>query len=331
MKRRKTGEHMTGTGEDRRYGEKRLRDPEVWILAVVYNRRIAEIASLDAFTRFCERHSGSGLIIADNSTQEEIVRKNRDTAGALAGQDARMRIRYVNCGGNVGLSRAYNLALRDLRAQRENASNTSGCMREKPYIQNDGPALPADPENIWIMLADDDTFFSEQYLENVYRAAVRMCERPEICVMCGVVETDGGWISPRNRRTEAFPFSFLLKRPRPGIWRDLRPINSGMCLRLGAIEAIGGFDERLFLDQVDFLTMDRLGKKGMRLTAVLDGEIRQSFSAQANDPEKTRIRWEIFRKDFEMYCTLAGRSRLYRRGILLRRRAAIFLQRLLSP
>ena len=317
---------MTGTEEGRRSGERCRQEPEIRILAVVYNRRITEIASLDAFGRFCGRHAGAGLIIADNSTREETVRENRAMAAALPERYAGLRLRYVNCGGNAGLSRAYNLGLKDLFPQREACSD---CGSERTVRQERPTETAADPENTWIMLADDDTVFSETYLEQVHSAARRLRGRQDICVMCGVVETEGGWISPRSRRTEAFPFSFLLKRPYPGIWRDLRPINSGMCLRLSAIGAIGGFDERLFLDQVDFLTMDRLGKAGMRLTAVLDGEIRQSFSAQADDPEKTRKRWEIFRKDFETYCTLSGRSWLYRRYILFRRGAAIRLRSLL--
>ena len=293
---------------DRLQNEKGSRIGLFTILTVLYNRRVEDVRSYAAFRRLQERHPDVRLILADNSTEEAVLRENE----RLAGQEP--AICYVGCGGNTGLSRAYNLGL----------SMIPGWTRAPEAGEQ--AALPeGEIRDGWVMLADDDTDFSGEYLENLYRMANRLRGREDLSILCGVVEAGKGWISPRSRRTAAFALSSFLKRPKPGVYRDLSPINSGMCLRLGALWSIGGFDERLFLDQVDFLTVDRLRDKGFDRAGVLPGRIRQSFSAEDAGPGKTRKRWEIFRKDFQTYCTLTGKPWYYRAYLLMRRRLAIAL------
>lgn len=250
----------------------------IHIITVIYNRRICEIRSLPQFQAMIGRHPEITLIIADNSTEESILEQNREVASQ------RSWLRYIECGGNIGLSRAYNRAI---------------------------ATIPQDAR-YWVMFADDDTWFSLEYLENAHRylcgihgsgaynahgdaacgasgdaggdahghragdAAGR--RRIPLQMMCGVVETESGWISPRSEHAKELAFSMFLRRPKPGIYRDLYPINSGFFLAGSALREVGGFDERLFLDQVDFLMMDRLRAHGIRKIGVLPGEIRQSFS-----------------------------------------------------
>ena len=115
----------------------------IYIITVIYNRQIDEIRSLPEFMILMDRHPGVGLIVADNSTDIDVLDQNRKTAAESG------RLHYLECGGNVGLSRAYNKAL---------------------------AAIPKD-EAYWVMLSDDDTEFSLEYLENGCRQIERQALR----------------------------------------------------------------------------------------------------------------------------------------------------------
>ena len=297
----------------RRSASKRVR---IHIITVIYNRRISRIRSMPQFEAFISRYPEAGWIIADNSTDDVIVQENRETASL------KNWLRYVECGGNIGLSRAYNRAIATIP-------------QEEAY---------------WIMLSDDDTYFSMEYLENAIRrirheqklwketpAGEKLWTREPLRMLCGVVLTEGGWISPRSEHTKEFALSGLLRQPKPGIYRDLYPINSGLFLEGSAIREAGGFDERLFLDQVDFLMMDRLRARGIRRIGGLPGKILQSFSGDMSQGWKKESsetpgqsadeRFRIFRKDFQAYCELTGKPWYYRAWILGRRTLMLEIQR----
>ena len=277
----------------------------IYIITVLYNRRIHEIRSFPEFRTLLYEYPETGLIIADNSTEKRIQEQNRKTAEQL------QEVRYVACGGNVGLSRAYNRAL-------------SVIPKEQPF---------------WVMLSDDDTWFSLGYLENgcrrIRHESNRRDEKTPLRMLCGIVQTKGGWISPRTRHTKEMAVSSFLRKPAPGIYQDLYPINSGWFLEGSTLLAVGGFDERLFLDQIDFLLMDRLRESGVRRIGVLPGEIRQEFSGElriedgAAQLRSSIRRWEIFRKDFDTYCDLTQKPWFYHHYLLSRRRLMLFLQRLM--
>lgn len=102
-----------------------MRRLTIHIITVIYNRKIEEIVSLRQFERLVRHRPEVELIIADNSTVGSILEQN-ELAAVKRGW-----LRYIGCGGNIGLSRAYNLAI-------------ASIPEENPY---------------WVMLADDDTFF----------------------------------------------------------------------------------------------------------------------------------------------------------------------------
>ena len=297
--------------------QKEKRMVKIYIITVIYNHRIDEIRSFPEFERFLRRRPTVSLIIADNSTEKGILEQNRVTAARNGW------IRYLECGGNIGLSRAYNRAV-------------AVIPKEEPF---------------WVMLSDDDTKFSMEYLENGYKQIRREAEKPgkTLRVLCGIVQTEHGWISPRTEHTKELAFSWLLRQPKPGIYRDLYPVNSGLFLDGSAIREAGGFDERLFLDQVDFLMIDRLRAKEIRTIGVLPGEIRQAFSgalrrncaAGSDAPgnknnstspdigQSSEERWKIFRKDFETYCNLTHKPWYWRVYLLGRRRLMMNAEKML--
>jgi GT2 family glycosyltransferase len=297
----------------------RMRRLTIHIITVIYNRKIEEIVSLRQFERLVRHRPEVELIIADNSTVGSILEQN-ELAAVKRGW-----LRYIGCGGNIGLSRAYNLAI-------------ASIAEESPY---------------WVMLADDDTFFSMEYLERACRQvhveeALRLetdlgsARRERLRVLCGVVltgDTGNRFLSPRSEHAKELAFFGMLRPPKPGIYQDLYPINSGLFLEGSAIREAGGFDERLFLDQVDYLMMDRLRAHGIRRIGIVPGLIRQSFSgdlrkAFAKDGQKEPTgkgnRDRIFRKDFQTYCELTGKPWYYRSFILGRRRLMLTAKHLLG-
>jgi len=263
---------------------------KLYILTIVYNRRIEDIRSLDVFLRFKERHPDTEILIADNSVDSAVTVDNANT---------KLPVRYISCGGNAGLSKAYNLALSTV---------------------ND--------ESFRVMLSDDDTLFSDEYMENMYDAASE--DENHDRLICGLVDTDRGWMSPRTIRTTNAAFPFMLKKPDPGVYSDRNPVNSGLCIPGFLIRKIGGYDERLFLDYVDYLFMDKIRNAGYGEVLLVPGRIHQEFSGFSDSIENTLKRWDIFRKDFTCYCDITNKSSFYKNYLLMRRSININIQKLIK-
>ena len=261
-----------------------------YILTIVYNRRIEDIRSLDVFLSFMERHPGTSVLIADNSVDPAVLTSNSACA---------LPVTYIPCGGNAGISKAYNIALNTIK-----------------------------DEDYRVMLSDDDTLFSEEYMENMYAAASDGANRDRL--ICGLIDTDRGWMSPRSVKTTNAAFPFLLRKPAPGVYKDRNPVNSGLCIPGSLIREVGGYDERLFLDYVDYLFMDKIRGIGYGEVLLVPGKIHQEFSGFSDNIDSTLKRWEIFRKDFTCYCDITNKSAFYKNYLLARRSLNINLQKLLK-
>lgn len=256
----------------------------------MYNTKIEDIKSIDVFLSFVERHPEATLLVADNSTDTAILDSNSKCS---------LPIIYVPCGGNVGISKAYNLALGKI----ENSS-------------------------FRVMLSDDDTLFSKEYMENMYAAATE--EDNQDRLICGLIDTGKGWMSPRTIKTTNVAFPFMLRKPDVGVYSNRNPVNSGLCIPNRLIKIVGGYDERLFLDYVDYLFMDKLREKGYGEILLVPGKIIQEFSGFSDDISSSIKRWEIFRSDFTTYCELTHKSWFYKNYLLTRRSINIKLQTLLK-
>lgn len=254
------------------------------IVCVLYNDSIRNIRSLPQFLSFAE-HTGALLVISDNS-KPEIQRENE----RLWKAEYREKIVYRNNGGNIGLSRAYNSAVKSL-----------------------------EQDEAWILIADDDTLFSKEYLDRVYEAARE--GRTEL--ISGIVRAGNRVLSPaRNNKLFRSGEDFISE---PGIYENIFCINSGLVIRKSLLDDLGGFDERLFLDMVDYCLMDRLIAAGRNRFLLVDGDIEQNFSGDDTAVEKAaaQARFAIYEKDFLNYCKITNKSALYRDLTLLKRRLRI--------
>lgn len=192
------------------------------------------------------------------------------------------QIRYICNKGNLGLSGTYNRVL--------------------PEVQDDD----------WLLWTDDDTAFSKEYLENIYQET----KKTGMPVLSGIVRTQSGSVlSPIGRDDHK------AKAEATGaIVENVYCINSGLCVKRVVYNEIGFYNEKLFLDMVDYWLFDELSKKGLNQVMIVSGEITQNFSGNSRAKLSALLkRFRIYRKDFKAYCILENRSWFYCETVLLKR------------
>ena len=250
------------------------------IACVIYNTKLSGIASMDAFLAFCGRHADVRLLVIDNSDAQHT--QNQDV---LADS-----IIYVRNPSNLGLSRSYNRVI--------DMSEASD----------------------WIFWSDDDTVFSEDYLENVYRRA----QDGASPLIAGVVRTqEDSVMSPFFRGIWPRPFA-----PAEGsIIQGAVCINSGLCVRRALYDTVGKYSEAQFMDMLDYWLFDELQKRELDRVLIVPGTVRQRFSSlEETDRQRALNRYRIFKKDFLAYCRAENKSPVYQSLILMKRRLNIFLR-----
>lgn len=232
----------------------------LYIVCVLYNSSISEIASLETFLHFVGKYEFVRLMVLDNSSEQYVSANTAEWE-----KKYRDRIIYVSNGGNVGLSKAYNRALDTI-----------------------------EDENYYVMYSDDDTTFSEEYIENVIKAI----KSGRADIIGGVIYAGDIIISPVEKlkiRPHYSPDQYINKA---GVYKDIFCINTGLTVKSSVYDVVGRYDERLFLDAVDLLFADKLILHGINKVEIVDGEIKQNFSTQTNDLSARRKRVKIYTRDW---------------------------------
>ncbi len=117
---------------------------------------------------------------------------------------------------------------------------------------NRGMAEAAARGSGWVITLDDDTLVSERYVQDVFDFIDRHPNMTVGVVACGRQREDSG--NTAGYQGEDMPF------------REKRNlITSGCVFDVTTHDAIGGFDERLFIDLVDFDFCIRLRKAGRKI------------------------------------------------------------------
>ena len=253
------------------------------IVCIVYNKLLSEIRSMEEFLLLQAAHGDVRICVYDNSVTEaaeQNLRLSKEKYG---------NIHYTGNGGNLGLSKAYNRMLTE--------TGTGD----------------------WLLWTDDDTYFSSEYLENVYQET----KTGLVPVISGVVKTQtGSVLSPVTAADHRALGSSAGKTV-----EDVYCINSGLCINREVYDRIGFYNEKLFLDMIDYWLFDEMRKRGIREVMIIPGEITQDFSGKGAAALKPMLRrFSIYRKDFRAYCELEGKSFFYREKILIRRYLNILRQ-----
>lgn len=132
---------------------------------------------------------------------------------------ARLSARYISNGDNLGIRGGYEAA-------RQRASE-----------------LGFD----WLWLLDQDTVLPKAYFEVVAKALDEVGRNEDCAAICPLVESEGRVISPLGK----------FGQPAEGCVAILPPgsvtsaVNSGALVRRSFVDALGGFDARLWLDGLD--------------------------------------------------------------------------------
>lgn len=255
---------------------------KLFVICCLYNKHISEIGSLTSFLAL-KNEKNVEIIIIDNSNS---FIENENEKEYL--RKYKNKIIYISNKDNLGLSKSYNIALE--------------------YISR------LNLKHFWIMLADDDTIFSMEYFNNVWQKM----KIGNAKIMTGLICSKDKILAPMKKY-------HAIKRKRDiiqscGIYRNIYCINSGLFLDSDILKKIKCFDEKLFVDMVDYWLMDKLMEYGINKIEVVPGKIQQSFSSVDNfDKGSTMKRFQIFKKDFVNYCKMTHKPFYFKFIILIKR------------
>lgn len=191
------------------------------------------------------------------------------------------KIEYIsNNGQNLGLSKSFNEAIRT-------------------FSKSD----------YYMMTVDDDTYFSPKYLDNIMQEVIH----DQYAILSGIVTHQQGNMSPL-RKFKIINSAFITE---PGLYDNIFCINSGLTIRKSIVDKIGLYDERLFLDMVDYWLMYTLMKYDLNHILIVDGEIKQDFSGSSYPGKQSLIkRYEIYKEDCLKFIKITHKNKVRIRIIL---------------
>jgi GT2 family glycosyltransferase len=217
-------------------------------IAVLYKRTILESESVSSLLRILEERpewrSCFSLTLYDNSPEPQQVPSNLPITPT-----------YVHDAGNGGLAPAYEYAL-----QRAAATGTN-----------------------WLLLLDQDTTLTADYVAEVLRRIVELEDQTEIGSIVPKLVAKGRVYSPESDVLYQMRHQFQSLR-HPVLPTDsgtqLRPMsayNSGAVIRVAALQAIGGFPADFWLDYLDHAVFQLLHRRGL-LIFVMEASLEQNLS-----------------------------------------------------
>ena len=213
-------------------------------VVVLYKQSPKESEALSSLVRICSSEallaSQIAILVHDNSPQaQEYVLDSSEPAEHIC-------IEYHHAPANLGLAHAYNCAL----------------------------ALARECSIPWLLLLDQDTRVTKQFLiqllESLGEASTQEC-----CAFVPQLVFNDLVLSPQivNKvfyQRMPIGFSGLASK-------RLVAFNSGACIRVSSLMAIGGFPNEFWLDYLDHMIFHSLQESGGRVF-VLDSRLEHSLS-----------------------------------------------------
>lgn len=257
------------------------------VIIVIYNENIVDIIKKMSVFDYYDY-----LVIVDNSDCLDYIVMNDKYR-------CEENIVYLSKRSNLGLSKAYNFALDYI--SREIGFN----------------------DNLWIMISDDDTEFSNDYLDNVKNAIVSTGSE----VISGIiVDQDGNYLSPTKRCKNIFLTEYVKQC---GKYSDINLINSGCVIKSTIFNRLR-YDEDLFLDMIDYKFMYDLSKNCFDDVEIVEGKITQNFSGtQKTSLSAKKSRFNIYKKDFMIYANKTGINKMVARLFLIKKYMFIYIKQFL--
>jgi GT2 family glycosyltransferase len=149
----------------------------------------------------------------------------------------------------------------------------------------------------WLLLFDQDTTVSQEYLPRMLEYSHRFQNSPQNDQMIGTVvpfvHSHGTLVSPRSllrlNRVKQIPSTFHGVYKRKGY-----AVNSATLMRVAALREIGGYSEDFWLDLSDVYAFQAMYRKGWRMFVAGDLHLQHSIAALDFDKEMTPHRYRNF-------------------------------------
>jgi GT2 family glycosyltransferase len=230
---------------------------QIVIVVVLYKRSPAQSQTInslaEAFARNPELMDDFTVFIWDNSPV------------AMANPAVPFPCEYRHGDRNLGTSGAYNKAM-------EFAESTGSS---------------------WLLLFDQDTTVSEEFLPRMLEYSRRFQDEREIGTVVPFIYSHGTLVSPRwlgsFNRVKQIPPTFH------GVYRHKGyAVNSATLMRVAALREIGGYSEEFWLDLSDVYAFQAMHKNGRYMFIAGDLTLQHSIAALDFDKEMTPHRYRNF-------------------------------------
>jgi len=223
-------------------------------IIVLYKCELENSISYQTITKSLAYANKQGILfVFDNSPNIHIV----DCVDSFVWQ----HLEYIHCPENKGLGVAYNQG-----------------------------AEYAGRHNIdWIMLLDQDTTFSEDYICQLEEA---MKLQPEIKLFAPIITLKNQRPFSPTRYKHKRGYNIKLSS---GVYSLLKysPVNSGMVVSVNRFWKAGGYNPLIKLDFADFQFIERF-RHVEKYFFIVNTVAIQDFSNEENDIEKLQTRFKIY-------------------------------------
>jgi GT2 family glycosyltransferase len=175
------------------------------------------------------------------------------------------RFELSHFGHNVGTSGAYNYAM--------GLAESLSCP--------------------WLLLLDQDTRVSEEFLRGMIRHGEQFLEVAEVATVVPFIFSHGALVSPRRmlrfNRMQQIPVTFC------GLCKDKAyAVNSATLLRVAALKEVGGYSDEFWLDLSDVYVFQALHRKGKHMYVACDLHVEHSIASMDFDKEMSPERYRNF-------------------------------------
>jgi GT2 family glycosyltransferase len=145
----------------------------------------------------------------------------------------------------------------------------------------------------WLLLFDQDTTVSQEYLPRMLEYGQRFQNDSQISTVVPFVHSHGTLVSPRSllrfNRVKQIPTTVR------GVYQQKAyAVNSATLMRVAALREIGGYSEDFWLDLSDVYAFQAMYQKGWRMFIAGDLHLQHSISALDFDKEMTPHRYRNF-------------------------------------
>jgi GT2 family glycosyltransferase len=145
----------------------------------------------------------------------------------------------------------------------------------------------------WLLLLDQDTQVSEEFLQGMIRYGEQFEQVAEVATVVPFIFSHGALVSPRRmlrfNRMQQIPVTFC------GLCMDKAyAVNSATLLRVAALKEVGGYSDEFWLDLSDVYVFQALHRIGKHMYVACDLQVEHSIASMDFDKEMSPERYRNF-------------------------------------